>query len=94
VTYTCKTWTLSVRVLTNFLVFDKQILRKISGPIQCNEGWRVSSSKLQKLIKGEDIVKYIQAQRIKWWKILSRMEDIKLLKKITDWNIVGVRTKV
>jgi len=37
VTYVCKTWTLSVWVLNNLLVFEKQI-RKISGPIQCKEG--------------------------------------------------------
>jgi hypothetical protein len=28
------------------------------------------------------------------WAHLSRMEDINLVKKITDWNPVGVRTKV
>jgi hypothetical protein len=73
-------------------VSEKQI-RKISGPIQCKEEWRIRSIKLQKLIKGE-IVKHTKAQRIKLWAHLSRMEDINLVKKITDWNPVGVRTKV
>jgi len=48
---------------------------------------------LQKLIKGED-VKYIKARRIKWWGHLSRLEEIKLVKKITDWNPIGIRTEV
>ena len=33
-----------------------------------------------KVIKGEDIVKYVKVQRIKWWGHLKRMEDTKLVK--------------
>jgi hypothetical protein len=46
------------------------------------------------LIKGEGIIKCLKAQRLKWWGHHNRMEDIKLLKKITDQNPTGVRTKV
>jgi hypothetical protein len=35
----------------------------------------------------------IKAQTIKWCGQLNGMEDIKLVKKITGWNSVGVRTK-
>ena len=52
-----------------------------------------SNNELQKLIKGEVIVKYIKTQRIKLWGHLNRMEDIKLVRKITDWNPIGLRTK-
>ena len=52
-----ETWTLSVRDINNILVSERPILRKILGPIQCKEGWRIrSNNELQKLIKGEDIV--------------------------------------
>jgi hypothetical protein len=34
------------------------------------------------LINGDDIVKYTEAQRIKWWGHLTRMED-KLVKTTT-----------
>jgi len=40
-----------------------------------------STNKLQRLIKGEDIVKCIQATKNKWWGHLNRMEHIKLVKK-------------
>ena len=94
VNYACENWTLSVWDKNNFVVFERQILRMIFGPIQYKEGWRIRSNyKLQKLIKGEDIVKYIRAQRIKWWGHLNRMEDIKLVKKTNVWNHIGVRTK-
>jgi hypothetical protein len=43
------------------------------------------------LIKGEDTVKNIKSHRIKWRGHMNRMEDTKLVKKITDW--IGIRTK-
>jgi hypothetical protein len=46
-------------------------------------------NELQRFIK-ENIVKYIQGQRIKWWEHLNRMEDIK---PGTVWNPVEVRTE-
>jgi hypothetical protein len=91
VTYARETWTLSVRNINNLLVFERQILRKIFGQIQCKEGWRIRSNKeLQKLITGEHIVKNTKAQRINVGDILP---DRKLVKKISDWNSVGIGTK-
>ena len=66
VTGACEALTLFVWDINNLLVFERHILRRIFGPVKCKEGWRIrSNNKLQKLIKGEDIVKYIKAQRIK-----------------------------
>jgi len=46
----------------NFLVFERQILREIFGPLQSKEGWRIrNNNELRKLINGEDTVKYIKA---------------------------------
>ena len=60
VTYACETRTLSIWDINNLLVFERCILRKIFGPIQCKEVWRIRSNKeLWKLIKGEDIIKCI-----------------------------------
>jgi hypothetical protein len=50
-----------------------------------NEGWRTGDNELQKLIREEVIVKYAQAQRIKWRGQLNRMEEIKRERKITEW---------
>jgi len=67
-THACRTWTLSVWDINNLLVFERQILGKISGSIQCKEGWRIRSNKeLQKLIKGAESVQYTKAQSIKRW---------------------------
>ena len=62
--------------------------------MQYKKEWRIrSNNELQKLITGADISKYIKAQRIKWWRHLNGIEDIKLGKKITDWSPTGIRTK-
>jgi hypothetical protein len=41
---------------------------------------------LQKLIKGEVIVKHKVTQRMKWRRHLNGMDDTELVKEITDWN--------
>jgi hypothetical protein len=48
---------------------------------------------LQKLVKGEDIVKHRRAQRIKVSGHLKVMEDVNLVMKIIDWKPIGVITK-
>ena len=89
------TYTYTVYILPDILlVYERRILRNTFRPIQSKNGWRIrNNNKLQKLIKREHIVKYIKAQRIKLLGYLSGMKDIKLVKKITDWNRTGVRTK-
>jgi hypothetical protein len=68
------------------------ILRKIFEPVKCKEGWRIRSNELRKLVTGKDTVNYIKTQRIKMWGHPDRMEVIKLVENITDWNPIGVRT--
>jgi hypothetical protein len=64
VTCTCENWTLSVQDVNNVLVFKRQILRKIFGPVQCKEGWRIRrDNELRKLMKGENVVKYVKSAR-------------------------------
>jgi len=62
VTYACDNWTLSVQDINNLFVFDRQILRKIFGAVQCKEGWRIRrNNELWKLMKGENIIKYVKS---------------------------------
>jgi hypothetical protein len=35
----------------------------------------------------------METQGMKWWVRLNKVEVIKLVKKITDWNPIGKRTK-
>jgi hypothetical protein len=61
------------------------ILRRINGPVQTEEGWRIrNNDELEKLMRGEDILKYVRAKRIKWWVYLNRMEITKTVRKTTE----------
>jgi hypothetical protein len=94
VTYGCENWTLSVRDVHHLLVLERQILRRIYGPVQTEEGWKIKNNdEFQKFMRGADIVKYIRAQRIKWWGHLNGMEKTKTVRKIMEWNPIGMRSK-
>ena len=61
---------------------------------ECKEGWRIRSNKeSQDLIRGKDSDRYMKHNKVKWRGYLNRVEDIKLAKKITDWNPMGIRTE-
>jgi len=50
------------------------ILRKIFGPVQETDGWRIGTDRdLNKLIGRSYIVRFIKGQRLKWWGHLLRM---------------------
>jgi hypothetical protein len=44
-------------------------------------------------MRGDDIVKYVRAQRLKWWGHLKSREETKTVRNITEWNPTGVRSK-
>jgi hypothetical protein len=67
VTYSWETWTLTAKGENNLRIFEKQIIRKISGPVNIDNIWRIRNNmEIDKLIEGSDIVRFIKAQRIKW----------------------------
>jgi len=48
-------------------VFEREILRKIYGPVKENELWKIrGNDELEAIIKGENIVRFIKCQRIRW----------------------------
>jgi hypothetical protein len=42
---------------------------------------------------GKDVIKYIRAQRIQWWKHLNKKGKTETVKKIMEWNAIGTRYK-
>jgi len=67
-TYAAAIWNLmdgDMNYLTNF---QRRNLRKIFGPVQERDGWRIRTNpELNKLIGGVNRVRFIKAQRLKWW---------------------------
>jgi len=62
--------------------FERKILRKIYGPVKENELWRIRrNDELEAIIKGENIVRFIKFQRIRWLGHIERIQDTAIPKK-------------
>jgi len=67
VMYSSETWTLTAKNENNLRIFERQILRKISGPVNVDNICRIRNNmEVDKVIEGADIVRFIKSQRIKW----------------------------
>jgi len=48
------------------MIFERRILRKIVGPFQERDGWRIRiTHELNKVIGGANVARFIKAQRLK-----------------------------
>jgi hypothetical protein len=75
VTYSSENWTSSKR-LKNLRIFERQILRKIFGPVNIDNIWRIRNNVgIDKLIEDAVIVRFIKAQRIKWLGQIERIDQ-------------------
>jgi hypothetical protein len=75
-TYGSESWTLTVEEGRALAVFERKILRKIYGPVKENELCRIlRNDELEAKIKGQNIVRVIKCQRIRWLGHIERMQD-------------------
>ena len=76
ISYSSETWTLTTKDEKNLHIFERQILRKILGPVNIDNIWRTRNNmEIDKLIEGADIVRFIKAQRIKWLGHIQRIDQ-------------------
>jgi len=75
-------------------IFERKILRKIYGPIQERDIWRIrNNEELNRSINGEDIVKFIKVQRIRWLGNVKRMEVGAIPRKMMEGRLFIGRRK-
>jgi len=92
VTYSSETWTSTAKDENNLRIFERQILRKIFGPVYNDNIWRIRNyMETDKLIEGADIVRFSRAQRIKWLGHIERMDQARPARKVLDWKPMGTR---
>jgi len=85
VTYASETWVLKENIIHKLLVFERKILRGIFGPTKKNQTRRIKNNEeLDKLIKHENIVNYIKAQRLSCFGHIQRMPEARATKKILN----------
>jgi len=87
VTYSSETRTLTAKDEKNLRVFERQILRKIFGPVNIDNLWRIGNNmEIDKLIEGADTVRFIKAQRIKWLGLIKRRDQARPIRKLLNWK--------
>jgi len=88
VTYGSETWTLTKSDENLLRIFERKILWKIYGPIQEGDIWRIrNNEELNRSINGDDIVKFIKAQRIRWLGHVKRMEVGAMPRKMMEGRL-------
>ena len=93
-TYASETWVLKETIIQKLLVFERKVLRRISGPTKENQIWGIKTNEeLDKLIKHKNIVNHIKAQRLSWFGHVQRMPDTGAVKKKFKTKLVWSGTK-
>jgi hypothetical protein len=83
VTYGSESWPLSMEEERALVIFERKILRKIYGPVKENELRRIRrNDELEAIINGENIVRFIKCQTIRWLGHIERMQDTAISKKM------------
>jgi hypothetical protein len=61
-------------------IFERKIVRRIYGPINEGESWRIRTNK-EIEDRGADIVKFIKSLRFRWCGHIERMNNERMPKK-------------
>jgi len=94
VTCGSETWTFTKSYENLLRILEWKFLRKIYGPIQEGNIWRIrNNEELNRSINGEDIVKFIKTQRVRWLGHVKRMEVGEMVRKMKEGRLFRGRRK-
>jgi GTP1/Obg family GTP-binding protein len=86
--------TLHVTEENTLRIFGRKIIHKIYGPVMESNSWKKQyNGKISKLLKGEDIVRFIKSQRIRCLGHVERMEDNAIPKRMLKGRLYSGRRK-
>jgi len=73
--------------------FERKVLRKIFGPTNENDIWRIKTNQeLDKIIiEHKNIINFIRAQRLGWLGHIERMQETRMVKAIYCWKPISRR---
>jgi hypothetical protein len=75
-------------------MFERKIIHRIYGPVMENNVWRIRyNEEINTLLKGEDILRFIKSQRLRWLGHVKRMEDKTMLKRMIKGKLYSKRRK-
>jgi hypothetical protein len=83
VTYGSETWTLKARDENALRCSERKILQRIFRGVQDSSGWRIRyNQELDRLIEGQNLLRFIKAQRLRWLGHVERMPETQMPKGI------------
>jgi len=66
----------------------RNIIREIYGPVKEAERWGIGiNEKIKSILQREDIVKFLNQHRVRWYGVNKRMQDQGMPKLITTVEI-------
>jgi hypothetical protein len=75
-------------------MFERKIVRRIYGPINEGERWRIrTNNEIEDILEGADIVKFIKSLRLRWSGHIERMNNERTPKKILTTEMEGTRKR-
>ena len=70
------------------------MVRRIYGWVEEEDGWRIrTNTEIEKILEGQDIVRFAKAMRISWLGHVNRMPDDRLPKEVLVKAIYGRRRR-
>jgi hypothetical protein len=63
-------------------IFERKTIRRIYGPINEGESWRIRTNKeIEDILEGADIVKFIKSLLLRWCERIERMNNERMPEK-------------
>ena len=93
-TYGCETWTLTKQLNRKLLVFENNVLRRITAPVfdvEENRWRRRHNEEVREIARQCYITDFIGSQRLRWLGHVARMEEVRLPRKIFEGTVEGRR---
>jgi hypothetical protein len=65
VTYATETWVLKENMINKLMIFERKVMRKISGPTRSDDGyWRIKSNQeINDILKGQNTIGFIKKNK-------------------------------
>ena len=88
VTYAAETMNITKSDEEKIKIFERQMIRKIYGPkvVSDDHVQILMNHEIDKILDGDDIVKNMKVQRLRWYGHIMRMNKNRLVRKITEWK--------
>jgi hypothetical protein len=90
--YGCETWAMGKNDESKISIFERKVLRKIYGPVNDKGKWQIRyNNELYQLLGEPDIIKEVQARRVRWLGHLFRGNESNPCRKLRFKRPEGTR---